>query len=68
MIREFRKKPIIHMFEDIRRKVMTRLDEQRLKGQEWTDDLCPNVRLKLEESRHHNRFDYIILFTVIHTY
>ncbi|XP_071740827.1 uncharacterized protein [Rutidosis leptorrhynchoides] len=55
MIRDFRSKPIIQMLEDIRRKVMTRLEEQRVKGQEWTDELCPNVRQKLEHIKHHNR-------------
>nr|XP_043625705.1 uncharacterized protein LOC122597137 [Erigeron canadensis] len=42
MIKDFRKMPIIHMFEEIRRKVMTRLNDQRLNGQSWTDDICPN--------------------------
>lgn len=57
MIKDLRKMPIIHMFEEIRRKVMTRLNDQRLEGQAWTDDICPNMRVKLEESKLTRRYE-----------
>lgn len=56
MIRDTRKKPIIHMLEDIRRIVMSRLDSQKKEGEKWTDPICPNIRLKLEESKRNSRY------------
>ncbi|GJY94916.1 transposase, MuDR, plant [Tanacetum coccineum] len=49
MIVDARRKPIINMLDDIRVLCMEGLQKMREKHAKWTDDICPNIRKKLEK-------------------
>lgn len=55
LIVEARKKPIINMLEDIRVGLMERMQKMREKHDNWTDELCPNIRKKLEIIKDQHR-------------
>ncbi|GJZ96914.1 hypothetical protein Tco_0669248 [Tanacetum coccineum] len=48
LIVDARRKPIINMLEDIRVLCMERYQKMREKHIKWNDDICPNLRKKLE--------------------
>ncbi|WOL05379.1 hypothetical protein Cni_G14107 [Canna indica] len=51
-----RSKPIIDMLEEIRRSLMQRMYMKRVMIVKWTDDICPNIRKKLEINKEESRF------------
>ena len=48
LIVDARKKPIINMLEDIRVYIMERQKRMRDKHVTWSDEICPNIRKKVE--------------------
>ncbi|GJZ52731.1 hypothetical protein Tco_0607616, partial [Tanacetum coccineum] len=48
LIVDARKKPIINMLEDIRIYIMERQKRMRDKHVLWSDEICPNIRKKVE--------------------
>lgn len=55
LIRELRRKPILTMLEAIRVILMERLESMRNKHAKWTDELCPNIRKRLEKAKDEQR-------------
>ena len=55
MIAEARKKPIISMLEDIRKKVMVRLVDQRTAIDKYNLQICPTIKMRVEESKRLQR-------------
>lgn len=53
---EARFKLIVDMLEDIRLYVCERMNRQRKKAEKWQDDLCPQIRMKLEDNKEKQRF------------
>ena len=56
LIVDARRKPIINMLEDIRVSLMLRMQRMREKSLKWTDELCPNIRKKLEVIKDKHRY------------
>ena len=65
-IRGVRKKHIIGMLEEIRRKVMIRNESLRKEAATWKDALCPNIRKKLELNKRIQRY-YLVNFISINS-
>ncbi|WOK94423.1 hypothetical protein Cni_G03125 [Canna indica] len=55
-----RSKPIVDMLEEIRRLLMQRMYMKRVMIVKWTDDICPNIRKKLEINKEERRFCIVI--------
>ena len=51
MIKDARKKPIISMLEEIRKKVMVRLVDQRTAIDKYNLQICPTIIMRVEESK-----------------
>jgi len=58
-ILEARKKPIITMFEEIRVYVMQRMYAMQQLGQNWENQVCPNIRDKLNKLKKLQRYTYL---------
>lgn len=55
MIKDARKKPIIGMLEEIRMKVMVRIVDQRTSIDKYNHQICPTIRMRVEESKRLQR-------------
>ncbi|KAJ9553710.1 hypothetical protein OSB04_017755 [Centaurea solstitialis] len=56
VIEEARKRPVITMLEEIRIYVMTRMYDMHTKGHGWNLEICPFVRVKLENLKKQQRY------------
>ncbi|XP_057772531.1 uncharacterized protein LOC130992076 [Salvia miltiorrhiza] len=55
-ILQARDKPILHMLEDIRKKLMSRMHDIANSLDKSEDELCPNVRIKLNKIESMTRY------------